>query len=60
MEYAKPPYRPCPMCRTQLEDLTKHGVFGDKYDGWKFYECPNCGSAVYIDPFLRVREGKLR
>jgi hypothetical protein len=48
------------MCRTQLEDLTKHGVFGDKYDGWKFYECPNCGSAVYIDPFLRVREGKLR
>lgn len=51
----KTPYRPCPVCRTQLERLPKRNT----QDGWEDYECSrNCGSLVLVKPFARpvVRE----
>lgn len=65
------PYRPCPMCRTQLQAIAdlkeKRSLisffnfrlrFGEVKPSWVGYECPNCGSEIWIDPFSRVREGK--
>jgi uncharacterized Zn finger protein len=57
--YERAPYRPCPMCRTQLEDYTQKVILDEGQGRWKCYECPNCGSAVFIDPFIRVKEGKM-
>lgn len=67
----KEPYRPCPMCRTQLqatfdptakkqviEFLSFRMKFGKVKPTWMGYTCPNCGSEVWIDPFAQVREGR--
>jgi hypothetical protein len=32
---------------------------GEGYEGWKYFECPNCGSTVFINPFAGVKEGKV-
>lgn len=57
--YDKPLYRPCPICRTQLEDtaIPPDSINLDK-EGWKRFYCPNCGSVVYINPFIGVIQGK--
>lgn len=65
------PYRPCPMCRTQLQvsfdpkakkdwiDFIAFRMkFGKVTPTWVGYTCPNCGSEIWIDPFARMREGK--
>lgn len=46
------------MCRTQLEEIIRK-VTTDENGDWKYYECPNCGTAIYLNPFYRVKEGKL-
>lgn len=46
----KTPYRPCPVCRTQLERLSSM----DTQDGWEYYECSrNCGTIALLKPFAR-------
>lgn len=43
----KNPYRPCPMCRAQLERRTDMDT-----NGWEFYICnQNCGSKICVMPF---------
>jgi YHS domain-containing protein len=44
----KNPYRPCPICRTQLERRPEK----DSGNGWEWYFCnQNCGSHVCVQPF---------
>lgn len=51
------PYRPCPMCRTNLKESEKQAQNEEGSPKWVAYECPNCGSEVWIKPFARVIEG---
>jgi len=45
-------YRPCPMCRAKLSPLMKHK---EKGVDWDVYECPNCGTEVWVDPYKRLK-----
>ncbi len=49
------PYRSCPVCRGKLSRLMKRHENG--FD-WDVYQCPNCGSEVWILPFKVLVEGK--
>ena len=44
-------YRSCPVCRTKLSELMERR---ENKVRWKVYECPNCGSEVWVDPFKRI------
>lgn len=46
-------YRPCPVCRAKLCELMKHKENGVN---WDVFECPNCGSEVWIDPYKKLRQ----
>jgi DNA-directed RNA polymerase subunit RPC12/RpoP len=46
-------YRACPICRSRLSELMDRVEHGVK---WKVYECKNCGSEVWINPFKRLIE----
>ena len=46
-------YRVCPICRSKLSELMERVEHGVK---WKVYECKNCGSEVWINPFKRLIE----
>ena len=42
------PYRPCLLCRSQLERFPEQ----ETQDGWERYLCShNCGSLVLVKPF---------
>jgi uncharacterized protein with PIN domain len=45
-------YRPCPVCKSKLSEFMRRQE-GDVR--WDVYECKNCGSEVWIDPFKRIR-----
>jgi uncharacterized protein with PIN domain len=47
------PYRGCPVCRSALSELYKKKEENVK---WEVYECPNCGSEIWVDPFKKVRK----
>ncbi len=49
------PYRSCPVCRGKLSRLMKRHENG--YD-WDVYQCPNCGSEVWIVPFKVLVESR--
>ena len=62
------PYRPSPMCRTQLQKIAAQNFerslinflnfrmkLGNVQPTWVGYECPNCGSEVWINPFAKAR-----
>ena len=49
-------YRPCPICRTNLVEQPMSGRFKEAGRKWDIFDCPNCGSEIWIDPFKRVIE----
>ena len=52
--YDKDPYRPCCICRNNLQRL--HQKLATEGSKWDVYGCSNCGSEIWIDPFKKVRE----
>ena len=44
-------YRSCPVCRNKLSELMSRVENGVK---WKVYECKNCGSEIWVNPFKRL------
>ncbi len=54
--YDSAPYRPCPVCRTNMK--AKADMPTSTFEGqtWHIYECYNCTSEVWINPFKRIRQ----
>ena len=44
--------RPCPVCRARLMQIMKRR---ERNVDWVVYECPNCGSEVWIDHYKKLR-----
>ena len=51
--YSDEPYRSCPVCRSKLNKLMNYDEGKKK---WKVYQCPNCGSEIYLDEFKLLKE----
>lgn len=49
-------YRPCPVCRTQLTKRDTPEKMKVEVPTWYTYECMNCGSIVFIQPYANIKQ----